>query len=206
MTNSIDCWLTLGSTYTYLSVMRLPAIAREAGIGFRLRPFNLRLLFDERGYFPFPPDAPKTQYMWRDLARRAQRHGLGIRLPVPYPAKGSQLANKVAIVGLREDWGDAFVRASYRLWFAHGVEAGSEENLRASLAEVGADHDRVLAAAQSPETERILIEETRTAQQLGVFGAPTFAVDGELFWGDDRLEDAVEWAIHGRLREAPAAG
>jgi len=201
-TPTIDCWITLGSTYSYLTVMRLPEVQKRSGVKVRFRPFHLGLLFKEMGYFPFPPNSPKTAYMWQDLQRRADMYGIPVRLPAPYPAKQPFVANRIAIFGLREGWGEAFIDASYRHWFQMGQEPGSDPNLSESLREVGQDPQRVIAAANGEEIEQALLAETDTARSLGVFGSPTFVVDGQRFWGDDRLDDAISWAQHGRVQRA----
>lgn len=103
----IDLWLTMGSTYTYLTLMRLGPIEASTGIRFRLRPFNLRAIFDEAAYFPFPAGSPKTRYMWRDIERRAAAYGIPIRVPA-----------------LEEGWGREFALAAYRQWFQFGEETG----------------------------------------------------------------------------------
>ena len=199
----LDCWLTVGSTYTYLAVVRIPEFEKRFGVQFRFRPFNLRLIFNEMGYFPFPPNSPKTAYMWRDLERRAGMYGIPIRLPVPYPAKDVLLANRVALIGSQEGWASQFIRASYRQWFEHGREPGSEANLSESLREAGQQPARVLEAANGEDAHNLYGRETSIARDLGVFGSPTFAVGQELFWGDDRLEDAVSWAKNGRVLRQP---
>src|SRR6185437_15109581 len=111
--HQIDCWITLGSTYSYLTVMRLAKLESSADIAVQFRPFNLGAIFKDLGYFPFPPNSPKTAYMWQDLQRRADMYGIPINLPVPYPAKNSALANSVALVGMREGWGRDFIVRSY---------------------------------------------------------------------------------------------
>jgi len=199
MQKEIDCWITLGSTYSYLTVMRVRDVTRESGVQVRFRPFHLLQIFKEMNYFPFPPDAPKTRYMWRDLARRAERYGLPLKLPVSYPASQSIVANKVALLGLREGWGYDFMRAAYRNWFVAGKETGSEPNVSDSLREIGQDAPRILAIANGSEIEGALMAETSLARAAGVFGSPTFSVGDQLFWGDDRLEDAVCWAERGTL-------
>src|SRR5689334_19560691 len=98
----IDLWITMGSTYTYLTVMRLGEIEASTGVRFRLRPFNLQAIFDDAGYFPFPAHSPKTRYMWRDIERRAAAYGILIRAPAPYPAKNSALTNWITLLGLEE--------------------------------------------------------------------------------------------------------
>jgi 2-hydroxychromene-2-carboxylate isomerase len=196
----IDFWFTMGSTYSYLSVMRLSDVERSIGIPFRWRPFHLLLILQEMKHVPFADKPAKCQYMWRDLARRAAMHGISATLPAPYPAKQSGFANLVSIVGMREGWGADFVRAAYRRWFQLGQETGSEPNLSSSLRDIGQDPARVLALANASETYELMLAETHAAKELGIFGSPTFAVGRELFWGDDRLEDAISWRRHGEVR------
>lgn len=137
--------------------------------------------------------------MWRDIARRAEAYGLTPMLPAPYPLDNLALANQVALVGMREGWGKAYVIETYRSWFEQGEPAGSEPNLSQSLAAVGQDPDRVIAQAESDEGIAALAAETAEAVRLGLFGVPAFVVEGELFWGDDRLDDAISWAREGRV-------
>ena len=101
----IDFWFTMGSTYTYLSVMRLADLERSSGISFHWRPFHLLLILQEMKHVPFADKPAKCRYMWRDIERRAAMYGLIGRFPAPYPAKRSVAANLVAIVGMREGWG-----------------------------------------------------------------------------------------------------
>jgi 2-hydroxychromene-2-carboxylate isomerase len=202
MPDEIDCWITLGSTYSYLTVMRAPDAIKSSGIKVRFRPFHLLQIFKEMNYFPFPPDAPKTRYMWQDLSRRAQLYGIPLQLPVPYPASQSIVANRIALLGLREGWGYDFMRAAYRNWFLQGKETGSQSNINDSLVEIGQDPGRVVAMANGSDIDGALTAETSTAKAAGVFGSPTFSVGGQLFWGDDRLEDAIRWAKHGTLANA----
>ncbi len=190
---AIDFWFTMGSTYSYLSVMRLADVERSTGVAFRWRPFHLLLILQEMKHIPFADKPTKSRYMWRDIERRAAMHGLPVKLPAPYPAKQSVTANLVAIVGMREGWGADFVRAAYRRWFQAGEETGSEPNLSSSLRDIGQDPVRVLTLANSAAANETMLAETDAARALGIFGSPTFSVGEELFWGDDRLEDAVGW-------------
>jgi 2-hydroxychromene-2-carboxylate isomerase len=196
----IDFWFTLGSTYSYLSVMRLADVERSMGVTFRWRPFHLLLILQEMKHIPFADKPAKMRYMWRDIERRAMRYGLPVKVPAPYPAKQSVVANLVATLGMREGWGADFVRAAYRRWFQEGEETGSEPNLSASLHEIGQDPARVLALAHSAATNDRLLSETESAKRLGIFGSPTFVVGHELFWGDDRMEDAITWCRSGQVR------
>jgi 2-hydroxychromene-2-carboxylate isomerase len=195
----IDFWFTMGSTYSYLSVCRLAEIERRENISFRWRPFHLLLILQEMKHVPFADKPAKSRYMWRDIERRAAMYGLPASVPAPYPVKNSEAANRVAIVGMREGWGPDFVRTAYRRWFCEGQETGSEPNLSSSLRDIGQDAARVLTLAASTETHGAMVEETDVAKQMGIFGSPTFAVDREIFWGDDRLEDAIAWYRNGKI-------
>lgn len=191
----IDFWFTTGSTYTYLSVMRLGAIAKTEGVTFRWRPFaGVRAL---TGTPPFPDGASKTRYMWRDIERRAAKYAIPLRLPVPYPSADLRLANCVAVLGMREGWGEQYVCAAYRRWFQHGEANGGEQNLRTTLTECGQNFERVVAQARSEATQHDLDAETEVARRIGLFGAPSYVIGSEIFWGDDRLEDAINWSKHG---------
>jgi 2-hydroxychromene-2-carboxylate isomerase len=198
--NTIDFWFTMGSTYSYLSVLRLAEVERASGVTFRWRPFHLLLILQEMKHVPFADKPAKARYMWRDIERRAAMYGLPAKLPAPYPAKQSVTANLVAIVGMREGWGADFVRAAYRRWFVQGEETGSEPNLSASLRGIGQDPSRVLALANSTETNNDLLAETAAARELGIFGSPTFSIRREIFWGDDRIDDAIGWVRRGHTR------
>ena len=132
-------------------------------------------------------------------ARRAAGYGLPARLPAPYPLEDLARANRVALVGMREGWGRDYVVETYRIWFQEGQPAGSEPNLGRSLHRIGQDPERVTGLADAPESKRALAQETEAAKAAGIFGSPSFVVGAEVFWGDDRLEDAIAWHRHGRL-------
>ena len=190
----IDFWYSIGSTYSYLTVMRLPEVERASGVEIRWCPFNVRHVMIEQNNIPFKDKPVKTAYMWRDIERRSGRYGLAPRIPAPYPIPGLVLANQIAALGVEEGWVSDYTRATYRRWFERGEPAGEEPNLSGSLEEIGCDPNRVLATAQSERIFDALAQATEEAMGLGVFGSPTFVVDGEVFWGDDRLEDALLWA------------
>jgi 2-hydroxychromene-2-carboxylate isomerase len=196
---NIDFWFSIGSTYSYLTVMRLPEVARRTGQAFTWRPFDVRRIMVAQNNIPFRDKPVKAAYMWRDIARRAAAQGLSPALPAPYPLAHLTLANQVALLAAREGWCEAYVTATYRRWFEGGDPAGEDPNLSDSLRAIGQDPARVLDAARAPAIADALVAETEAARDLGVFGAPSFVVGAEVFWGDDRLEDALDWARHGTL-------
>jgi len=192
---TIDFWYSIGSTYSYLTVMRLAGVEDRSGLSFRWRPMDVRSIMVAQNNIPFKYKPVKTAYMWRDIERRAARYGLHPRLPAPYPLPGLVLANLVATIGAEEGWIRDYTIATYRRWIEGGDPAGQEPNLSASLSEIGCDPETILLAAETEEVKRRLRAETEEARKKGIFGSPTFDVEGELFWGDDRLEDAVDWAL-----------
>ncbi|PBC06208.1 2-hydroxychromene-2-carboxylate isomerase [Mesorhizobium sp. WSM3860] len=189
----IDFWFSIGSTYTYLSVMRLAEVAAETGIEFRWRPFNVRAIMIEMDNIPFAKKPAKAAYMWRDIERRAAMYGMVPKLPAPYPLAELERANRVALIAAREGWCEAYARESYRRWFEMGEPADSEPNISASIEKAGQTAEPVLRRADSDDAKADLAAATEQAKALGIFGSPSFVVDGELFWGDDRLEDAMRW-------------
>lgn len=195
----IDFWFSIGSTYTFLTVMRLGEVAREASAAFTWRPFNVREMMIAQDNIPFARKPAKAAYMWRDIERRCDKYGLDARLPAPYPLDNLALANQVALVGMEEGWGETYVIETYRRWFRDGQMAGSEPNLSASIRVTGEDPDRVLALAEDEHHVAALSGATATATALGLFGVPSFVVGEEVFWGDDRLDDAISWAREGRV-------
>ena len=193
---NIDFWFSIGSTYTYLTVMRLQEIQETSNVVFDWKPFSVRSLMHEMNNIPFVGKPAKEKYMWRDVERRARQYGFPVNLPIEYPLEHFDLANRIAVVAEQEGWCPEYVGTTYRLWFQEGLPAGDEQNLRRSLAEVGHSLDRVLRLANSESVEKSYREATAMARSHGIFGSPSFVVDGnELFWGDDRLEDAVNWAL-----------
>ena len=192
----IEFWFSIGSTYTYLSVTRFAEVTEKTGASFSWQPFSVRKIMREMDNIPFPPSKQvKVDYMWRDIERRAQGYGFTANVPAPYPLKEFDLANRVAVLARQEGWCEDYVRGTYRRWFIDGYEAGSDTNLTQTLSEIGQDKLRVLDLAGSSEVEAVYLDQTERAKQAGIFGSPSFIVDEELFWGDDRLEDAIDWAI-----------
>lgn len=98
--NGMAFWFSIGSNYTYLTVMRLADVQRDCGIVFNLRPFSVRKIMLEMDNIPFATKPAKEAYMWRDLERRAERYGLPVRVPVPYPLREFDLANQTAVLRL----------------------------------------------------------------------------------------------------------
>ncbi len=191
---ALECWFEFASTYSYLAVPRVEATARAAGITVAWRPFLLGPIFAAQGWndSPFNIYEAKGRYMWRDLERRAAHYGLPFQRPSRFPRNGL-VAARVALVADGEGWCNAFAPAVYHANFAEDREIGEPAVIAEIVRALGRDADAVLAQAQSPAIKDALREQTAAAQAIGIFGAPTFVAGGELFWGDDRLDDAIAW-------------
>ena len=192
---SIDFWFEFGSTYSYPTAARIEGIARVAGIHVAWQPFLLGPLFAEQGWndSPFNLYPRKGRYMWRDLERLCEGYGLPFRRPSTFPRNGL-LAARVACAALGEAWLPEFVRAVYAANFAHDLDVADPDVLAGVLEAMELDAASILARAATQEVKDVLRAQTARAAELGLFGAPSFVVGGELFWGNDRLGDAVAWA------------
>jgi 2-hydroxychromene-2-carboxylate isomerase len=111
-----------------------------------------------------------------------------------------ELANRVAILAAKEGWCADYAVTTYKSWFQSGLEPGSEPNLSDSLREVGRDPYRVVVEANGDEIVAALLAANDVARSLGIFGSPSFVVGSEVFWGDDRLDDALRWCQSGSLK------
>jgi 2-hydroxychromene-2-carboxylate isomerase len=197
--DGIDFWYSMGSSYSYLTIARLDDVASRERISFRWRPFNVRVIMMEQQNIPFANKPVKAKYMWRDLERRAQKYGIPMSLPIPFPAPDMELANRVAVLGEREGWGSAYTKAAYHRWFVHREIVGGEPNLANSLKAIGKEPSQILATARSDDIGVALQSANDEARRLNVFGVPSFVTRGEVFWGDDRLDDAIQWYRTGSL-------
>ena len=193
--NNIDFYFSIGSTYTYLSVTRILDVEKKHGVKINWKPFSVRIIMNEMNNHPFPPDKKnKVDYMWRDIERRAERYGFFAKTPVPYPLTEFDLANKLAILGLKEDWGIDYVRLTYKRWFQEGREPATEPNLSEIFQELKIDKKKVMKNVIKDEIENKYQQNTSNARDSKVFGSPTFVVGKEIFWGDDRMEDSISWS------------
>ena len=191
----LDFFLSYGSTYSYLAVMRLPGLAAAAGVEVVWRPFSLADLLAEAGLAdgPFTPYPNKLAYMWRDLERRARKHALPFarRPDYPWPYKEAGL---IAILAQQEGWVVPFSQQVYRAAFAQGAVLGAPETLQAAVRAAGQEPARVMDTIAGNEIGEVWAANTESARKHRIFGVPSFVVEGELFWGDDRIEDALDWA------------
>jgi 2-hydroxychromene-2-carboxylate isomerase len=195
----LELWFEFGSTYTYPAVMRIEKLAQAAGVAVDWKPFLLGPIFSKQGWSdsPFNLYPAKGKYMWRDLERICAALSIPFARPSKFPRNGL-LASRVACWFDSEPWITEFDKAVFRANFAEDREIGDPEVVLACLNGLGLDGSALLQQAQTAESKTKLRTQTEYATQLGIFGAPTFLVDQEMFWGNDRLEEALTWAKSGK--------
>lgn len=199
--SKIQFWYEFASNYSYLSAMRIEAMAAPLGIVVEWKPFLLGPIFAAQGWTtsPFKIYPAKGRHMLRDMERICADRGLAaFRLPDPFP-QNSIRAARLALIGAQEGWAPAFTRALYALEFAEGLSLADDGVLARALGAAGQEPAAQLRRAEEQAVKDALRRQTAQAQTLGIFGAPSFLTPaGELFWGDDRMEQALDWCRYGR--------
>ena len=193
--SNIDFYFSIGSTYTYLTITRILDVEKKHSVKFNWKPFSVRAIMKEMNNIPFPKEkVNKVNYMWRDIERRAKGYGFFAKTPVPYPLTQFDLANKLAILGLEEGWGIDYVRLTYKRWFQEGKEPAVDPNISEICNELKIDKNKVIEKTNSDKIEKEYLANTESARKIKIFGSPSFIVGNEIFWGDDRMEDAITWS------------
>lgn len=193
--DTIEFWFDFGSPYAYLSASRIEAAAETGGLRVQWRPFLLGAIFKRQGWdtSPFNIYPAKGRYMWRDLERISAARGLTLRKPTVFPRNGL-LASRIACAYADQAWVGHFIKNTFEANFVLDREISDPAVIKAILEDMGQPADEILAEAQTPASKDRLRAQTERAVACGIFGAPSFRVGDELFWGDDRLDDAIRWA------------
>ena len=193
---TIDFWYEFASTYSYPAAMRIERRARMEGVTLRWRPFLLGPIFSSHGWndSPFNLYPAKGRYMWRDLERICAKESLPLKLPpLRFPQNGLKAARIALVLAKDRRIGD-FSRRVYTASFAEQKDISEDETLAGILRTLDLDPAVVVAAANTPDNRAKLKAQTDEAIARGIFGAPSFTIGEELFWGGDRLDDAIAWA------------
>jgi len=197
MSKQLDFWFDFASTYSYIAAQRVEPLCEAAGLTISYKPFLLGPIFVEQLGIkdsPFNAHPIRGRYMWRDLERLCGKYSLPWRRPTTFP-RNSILAARVACTGAEESWGAQFVRAAFVANFAEDRDIADPLTLGAILEALQLPSTEILERAVSSENKLRLRDQTTQASALGMFGAPNFIVAGEMFFGQDRLEDAIHWAL-----------
>ena len=193
---SLEFWFEFASTYSHVAAQRIEAAARAAGVPVLWRPFLLGPIFKQQGWndSPFNIYLAKGAYMWKDMERQCAKHGVPFRKPTQFP-RPSLLATRIALtLESSPALVGEFVRRVYLANFRDDADTTSNDVIRGVLQSMALpDADAVLERATSNETKERLRQRSEEAMARGIFGAPTFLIDSELYWGNDRLEDALAY-------------
>lgn len=191
----LEFWFDFASTYSYLAAQRIGPLAEVAGVTVEWKPFLLGPAFTAMGWndSPFNIYPAKGRYMWRDLERLCAKQGLPLQQPSQFPRNGL-LPARIGCAHADAAWLPAFVRNVFAANFAEDRDIGDRQVIGEILAALGLDLAAIIASAEEADSKNRLRLQTEQAVSLGIFGAPSFLVAGELFWGNDRLEDALAWA------------
>lgn len=198
MTGGITFWFEFASTYSYLSVMRIGELAAARGVAVTWKPFLLGPIFAAQGWdtSPFNIYPAKGRYMWRDMERICAARGLPFCRPAVFPQNGLIAARLALATG--QNGIEAFTKAVFQAQFGAGKDIADEPVLQHCLSNAGLDRS-LMQRAQAPDIKSALRAKTDEAIAAGIFGAPSFTSGAELFWGDDRLEQALEHAAGGAI-------
>ena len=190
----IEFWFEFASSYSYPAALRIEEVAHQTGIPIIWRPFVLGPIFKAQGWndSPFNIYPAKGRYMWRDLERICDSLSIPFQKPSVFPRSGL-LAARLACFFSEEPWLPEFVRHIFLANFAHDRDISNASVVSSVLEAIG-QSTSLIGAARSPEAKAKLRAATDRAMSLGIFGAPSFVVGSELFWGNDRLETAIGWA------------
>ena len=193
----LDFWFDFASTYSYPAAMLIEDRAKAAGVSVRWRPILLGPIFAAQGWddSPFNIFPAKGRYMWRDMERLCTEVGLPFQRPNIFPQRSVDAA-KLALYGLEQDWGPDFIRAVFTEQFVKGQDIANHMTLeRALFGKIGQHpHAISLIIEAALNGSSRLRTETEAARALGIFGAPSFSIGAELFWGFDRMDQALSWA------------
>ena len=193
MKNNLTFWISIGSTCTYLTALRLSKFIRDNDFDISFKIINIRWIMKKMDNVPFPPSKPsKVNYMWKDIQRRAEIYQIPIpKIPAPYPLKYFDEANLYALTALEEGWFVQYLENTYRYWFLEELPAGSNENIKLVCSINNIDFQSFKEKSSSNKVLNEYKNNTQLAYEFGVFGVPSFSVNKNLFWGDDRLNDIV---------------
>lgn len=188
----IEFWFEFASTYSYLSTMRIETEAQRRGVHILWKPFLLGPIFQAHGMetSPFVLNKEKGAYMWHDMERQCRKYGLGWQRPSTFP-RLTLLPARVALLGAQQPWIGAFCRRTMEHNFVLDEDINQPECLARILNELDLPALDILDQARSEPNKLLLREQTEEARLKGIFGAPTFFVGKDMFWGNDRLDDAL---------------
>jgi 2-hydroxychromene-2-carboxylate isomerase len=196
MSKSIEFFLDVGSPTTYLAWTQMPGVATRSGAELVLRPFLLGGVFKATGNASPITVPAKGAFVLRDIQRYAKQYGVPFKLNSHFPMN-TLMAQRAAVACTPGAQMHAYFDLVFNAMWVHGQNIADEAVLRSVLTAGGINADALLARSQLPEVKQQLIQNTEEAVKRGAFGAPTFFVGDEMFFGQDRLAMVEQYAKAG---------
>jgi 2-hydroxychromene-2-carboxylate isomerase len=194
----IEFFFDFSSPYAYLASTSIDAIAAKHGRIVAWKPMLLGAVFKVTGSKPLVEWPLKGAYARHDMVRSARRVGLALNFPAAFPFSSIAAARAFYwLAGTDPDRAVAFAQAVFDTAFVKAQDVSGSQAVAEIATQVGCSAEALLAAIALPEWKERLRAETDRALELGVFGAPTMIVDGEKFWGADRLDHLDDWLARG---------
>jgi 2-hydroxychromene-2-carboxylate isomerase len=192
----LEFWFDFASPYSYVAAMRIERLCQNARVPLVWRPFLLGPIFKMQGWSTshFNLNERRKQYMWRDMERLTAKFAIPWRRPSEFP-RNSTLPARIAAAFADAPWMPGYIRSVFIANFGADRDIGDEIVLSVLLEELGLDARRIIDDATQLPLSAYLRKNTEHAIMLGIFGAPNCIVEDELFWGEEALEDAVQWAL-----------
>jgi 2-hydroxychromene-2-carboxylate isomerase len=188
----IDYYVSLNSPWTHLGAARIEALAAKHGAALRIHPVDFGAIFPASGGLPLPRRAPQRQ-AYRLMELRRWRDFLGVPINVqPKFFPSSEQLTAPCVIALRETKGNTpAIKLAHRVLRAvwqDELNPGDPATLASLIAEIGLDADAVMKLGAEPRWTERRTAETQAALDRGVFGAPSYVIGDEIFWGQDRLD------------------
>jgi 2-hydroxychromene-2-carboxylate isomerase len=198
MVNPIDFYFDFSSPYGYFASQQIDALGSKHGREVKWRPFLLGVAFKTTGGAPLPSIPMKGAYHLRDMLRTAKYLGVTYRHPSVFPISSVSACRAFYWLDATDPKGaKGLARALYRAYFVDNVDISSADNVVSAGAKFGLNADELRAGIGDPATKDRTKAEVDKAIAVGAFGSPYIVIDGEPFWGSDRLEQIEKWLATG---------
>ena len=190
----IDFYFDFSSPYGYLAATKIDAIAAKYGRDVNWRPILLGPAFKASGNAPLVGQPLKGEYSLRDFPRTAKFMGVPFNMPNPFPISTQNAARAFYWLANRDpQQAKALAAALFKTYFVDGRDITSPDVVVEVAVQQGVNQDELGAALADPAVKERLKQEVEASLARGVFGSPFIVVDGEAFWGSDRLEQIDAW-------------
>jgi 2-hydroxychromene-2-carboxylate isomerase len=193
MPKTIEFFLDVGSPTTYLAWTQMPGVVQRSGVPVIYKPFLLGGVFKATGNASPITVPAKGAFVLRDIERHAKQFAVPFKPNSHFPMN-TLMAMRCAVACAAGEQMQTYLDLVFKAMWVNGQNIADEAVLRSVLTAGGMDADAVLARSQLPEVKQLLIQNTEEAVKRGAFGAPTFFVGDELFFGQDRLAMVEQYA------------